>query len=668
MGSGSGSVIRRLVLCGVMALFLTGCIINPVAITREEHAVLVSEDLERLGRGQEPLTGKVDLYQAMARTIKFNLDHRLKMMEAALSQRQLSVATLEMLPQLAASAGYEGRDSYSGSSSRSLTTGDESLETSTSQDKRRNVYDLGLSWNVLDFGLSYVRAKQQADRTLIALERRRKVIHNIIQDTRSAYWRAVSAQRLLRWTNPLMNRVRKALADARRIEAKRLKPPMEILQYRRTLLEVLRQLKTLNRELNTAITHLATLMNVMPGEKLELAIPDDYRRLPALPTVTARDLERMALVNRPELREEAYQKKISAAETHKALLELLPGINLDGGYNFDSNSFLSEKHWWDYSARVSWNLFNVFNLPAKMRMADARERVVEMRRLALSMAVISQVHISWARLKQARSELITNREVRQVESQIFQKVQAEYQTQRRGELDLIRARLDLVLAELRRDLAFSEYQNAYGRLFVSAGLDPLPETVAAHDLETLADALRGTIEGWSNPLPADMPDMGDDTARIDTAPILDESPSSGRAGKMVETPVPDLASQPVHAQKMGSPPVVGEQPSPPAVKPEPEVEEPKEERLVDSSRSGGDRYTIQTGSYRFVNEAKAEMARLREKGYEPILVEQRKNQRSRPWFAVHIPGFDGYSAALTVHDKLKRKTHIDGLIVADNRR
>ena len=44
---------------------------------------------------------------------------------------------------------------------------DESLATSTSQDKRLRTSEIAFSWNVLDFGLSYVRARQTADKALI---------------------------------------------------------------------------------------------------------------------------------------------------------------------------------------------------------------------------------------------------------------------------------------------------------------------------------------------------------------------------------------------------------------------------------------------------------------------------------------------------------------------
>ena len=44
--------------------------------------------------------------------------------------------------------------------------------------------------------MSYFNARQQADRTLIAEEQRRKVVQGLIQDVRRAYWRAASAQGL----------------------------------------------------------------------------------------------------------------------------------------------------------------------------------------------------------------------------------------------------------------------------------------------------------------------------------------------------------------------------------------------------------------------------------------------------------------------------------------
>lgn len=69
---------------------------------------------------------------------------------------------------MAAEAGYVTRSNVSASSSRSIQSGQESLEPSTSQDRNRRCADLTMVWNVLDFGVSYVTAKQQSDQRWIA--------------------------------------------------------------------------------------------------------------------------------------------------------------------------------------------------------------------------------------------------------------------------------------------------------------------------------------------------------------------------------------------------------------------------------------------------------------------------------------------------------------------
>lgn len=75
-----------------------------------------------------------------------------------------------------------------------------------------------------DFGVSYYRAQQKADQFLMAEERRRKVAQNVLQDVRNSYWRALGAQRLLGRVDTLLERVNKALEQARQVEKDGLMP------------------------------------------------------------------------------------------------------------------------------------------------------------------------------------------------------------------------------------------------------------------------------------------------------------------------------------------------------------------------------------------------------------------------------------------------------------
>lgn len=61
----------------VLAAFgLTSCAIQPVPLTQEEIQLRVKEDRAILTKDQEPLSGPIDLYEAMARALKYNLEAR----------------------------------------------------------------------------------------------------------------------------------------------------------------------------------------------------------------------------------------------------------------------------------------------------------------------------------------------------------------------------------------------------------------------------------------------------------------------------------------------------------------------------------------------------------------------------------------------------------------
>ena len=128
--------------------------------------------------------GPYAFWGVLLAALKYNLDNRLKLMEQALAHRQLDMANFSLLPQLTANAGYSTRDNVYGSASEDLATGEQSLVPSTSQDQDYHTADLTFSWSLLDFGVSYFQAKQQADQTLILEERRRKVVQVMLQQVR----------------------------------------------------------------------------------------------------------------------------------------------------------------------------------------------------------------------------------------------------------------------------------------------------------------------------------------------------------------------------------------------------------------------------------------------------------------------------------------------------
>ncbi len=79
----------------------------------------------------------------------------------------------------------------------------------------------------------------------------------------------------------------------------------------------------------------------------------------------------------------------------KAIARLFPGLELNGAINHDGNMFLVNSQWSQAGASLSWNLFNILSTPARLRLAEAQEKVGQARRLTLHMAVLSQVHVAY---------------------------------------------------------------------------------------------------------------------------------------------------------------------------------------------------------------------------------------------------------------------------------
>lgn len=473
-----------------VALVLTGCAITPTPLTQEEQLQQLKADRTAMFDGQEALSGPLTLEEAMARAIKYNLDHRLKLMEEALSQRQLDLSRYDLLPRLTASAGFVGRDTYAASSSMDIVTRNQSLVPSTSQDKQRRVADLNFTWNVLDFGVSYYQAQQNADRTLIMQERRRKVVHSLMQQVRETYWLALGAQQMEARIPGLLKEVEQALANSRKIERENLLAPLETLNYQRQLLDTLRQLQAIRDELAQAKPRLAALMNLAPGQSFELQPPAEMNA-PAL-SVSLEEMEEHALLNRPELIEARYNERIGVLETRKALARMLPGVELSFGTHYDSNSFLVDNQWNDAGLRVSWNLVNILSGPKMKETAESQLEVTRAHRLALNMAVLSQVHVAYRDFigKQRQFELARNLE--EVDLGILKHTRNAARNDAQGKLSEIRAAAGALFSELRLYQSYGALHNAYGAMQATLGHDPLPQAVNAHDVATLARAIATT--------------------------------------------------------------------------------------------------------------------------------------------------------------------------------
>jgi outer membrane protein TolC len=484
----------RPLAAAAIALTLSACTVTPTPLTDADIHTRVANDQKSLFAGQEPVAKEITFHEAVARALKYNLDHRLKLMENALATGLFDVSRYDMLPKLVVSAGYAARDNDSGGTSVSILTGQQTLSPSTSQERNRWLANAEFSWNVLDFGVSYYRAQQAADASLLAEERRRRVAQNILQDVRGAYWRALGAQRLAGEADELLVRVREALEKSRLAEAMGLLPPPPALAYQRALLDATTLLNIRRQEIEFAKLELAALMNIPHGTKFRLA-DEPEMRLPGA-HLDLLELEQMALNNRSELREEDYRKRISVAETHRAILSLLPGIRFDIASRYDSNQYLYNQSWTEGGVQVFSNLIGLLAYPAVEKTNEARLKVDDARRLALSMAILTQVRVAFERYHLALVDFEHADEASRVDQRLVQYAKAAATARVDTELEVVRTEARALIARFQRYASYANLQVAYGRTYNSLGLDVLPERIEKDDIASLAQSVAAEIQAW----------------------------------------------------------------------------------------------------------------------------------------------------------------------------
>ena len=462
----------------VLLIALTSCSSrSPEPLAIDTLEISAKEDIKKISeiREQNEILKNnldIDLYKAIALAIENNKDIKIKLFETALANQQLEDIKFDMLPSMSADAGYTGSEKYQSSTSATVgsndTAGSKGSSFSTSRTKDVFEQNVGFAWNALDFGLSYIRAGQSADRYLIAKEIEKKSTNNIAKEVIQAYWNALSAQKLIKKYDPLIKKVNQALGDSRKIEEMLLQKPMDALLYQKELLDIKRALISQRQTLINAKITLGGLMGLLPNQEYNLVKTSKPINILDM---KLKNMERHALINRTELLENRYQERISLAETKAGIRSLLPSFNLNASYTSSSNNYLQNKQNFEYGSSIGANLLNVFRAPSIKKVNEANTAIIREQRLALSMAVLSQVHLANIDFQMSMEEYETADRYYSVSKKIANQVRNAQKIARFGDLEMIREDASSLVAELRKDIAFAKMQYSVAQVYTSVGVD-----------------------------------------------------------------------------------------------------------------------------------------------------------------------------------------------------
>ena len=474
------------IACAAISL-LSGCTVAIQPIDRADLLQTLRLDRFTAQKEVEPLTSELTLEEAIARGVKYNLDHRVRMMERSVAMGQFDLSRYDMLPKMMANAGYSTRDKPN-----------QNTNLPDSSDQNINTSGLSLSWNLLDFGMSYYTAKQNADRALVAAEKRRKAMHILIQDIQTTYWRAASAQKLRSETVEAIQIGDEALRDAVKVEKENLRKPLEVLRYQKNLLDNLRVLESIDQELSSAEIELVTLLNLPIGTNLKLKEPSFDLFIKGLDQVSTEDLEVLALTNNADIKESVYNSRIAVEETKKSLLKILPGISFNYGANYTSNSYTVNKNWMEGAGQINFNLFNLLTASKVIDQGDAEKELAEQRRMAMQMAILGQVHLAKQQLENAKRLYGRSENIAKVDDRIAKIAIASEKQGTLSKAELVSAQSSHIVSQLRKYQSLSQLYAASGRLQSTLGYEPNFGDIQTTSLKSLTASVGQSMSDWNS--------------------------------------------------------------------------------------------------------------------------------------------------------------------------
>ncbi len=392
--SGTFTFHNSLVLLILLAaLTLTGCITPTPDEEIKDRLVNSRMDLEAYNALKPELVSGLTLDKAIELGMQYNLELWLTRQEMAIQSELKNGAVTKMLPDLTAQINSGLRDSHNASNSVGLFTGQEAQNVTYSySDMTSHTYGgVNLLWNVLDFGVSYFRARQQGKRTLHALHEIRRIRQKLSYDIAEAYWSCVGLELIVERGKSLKIELESEISSISESQSKGRISESAAIERRYPLKQQLLKLDDYTEKYQSAKLRLAQLIGLPIGADFTI----DCSITETFPTLLNLDeLETLALNQRPELFQEDLQEKITQDEARATMLSMLPSPQMFVNPSADDNKYLYYNSWLSAGINVSWNLLDIPNKIFKTRSELKRVDFIRKKRMAMAVAIITQLRIA----------------------------------------------------------------------------------------------------------------------------------------------------------------------------------------------------------------------------------------------------------------------------------
>ena len=352
-----------------------------------------------------------------------------------------------------------------------------------------------IAWNSLDFGLSYYQSKIETNQSYIEREKRRKVVHNLLQDVRAGFWKTLVAKRLIPVIDEL-NEEMTLYVDSIKTDVKVSgeDASKEQLEKQKNLMKAIKNLTSLRRELESSEKELVALMGLHPSTDFKLAGSEEGNfDIPQIKNKLNR-IEWLALMSRPELREKDYQKDINIDSLKKRAVSFVPNAELNSIDKYSDNPALYHQTWINSASKQLVNLFGVSKINKEDSLIKEKGNLEDLKRQNISLAILSQVHLAWNSYQSSIEDYQIDKEITDISEKLAQINADASDDMYKNLIDSS----DAIYDEVTSSISYARLQEALGRLYVTIGLDALPDDIYLESVRTISRLLESIMTKWDD--------------------------------------------------------------------------------------------------------------------------------------------------------------------------
>lgn len=456
-------------------------------VTRADNA---RKDYHHIVRQYMPKGKVYTLTECVDAALKNNLDLKVYELREAVENERKTAAVLGMLPEVNFDYNLQARDNQPGSSSYNVFSGKESLTPSKSSEKTEDTFTIDLALSLIDFGLAYFNSVQAQDRRLIVASQKKRVAQNLVFKVVKTYLQVAAAQKAITATSDMLDRTGQVERILKDIRGDKSISPLRALDEEKRFINLEKRLMRYQLNYENSCIELKSLMGYTPNK--QIMVDDKFLdKLAAVELPDVAELEKIALRERPELYETDMQQHISVVEARKAIIKMFPQVRMFADYNNYSNKYLYNNRWWTLGMRVTYDFLSVPRQAAEYLEHSKQSELIENKTVALSLAIMSQVHIAHASILEAKR-------IYELDDKVFKAYDEHLTASRKiyeagedyAKLDLDRLELETAETKINRAFSLSSYYLAYYRLVNTMGIASLdPEQIrlkASNNNPTLA--------------------------------------------------------------------------------------------------------------------------------------------------------------------------------------